>query len=258
MTRLPELLVVIAHSGIVVPGEIPLDSLSEKFPVLARNVDWYTNWLYDFRDVLDNQQIVFPYCSLILEGNRHPAILEDSVPLRDVHGEPVYKNGREPSDEQRKFLAGKYLECFHRAIERQIVDGAEFLLDGHSTITARGVEDNQIDLMNFQLSPLDEAPRYYCPAKYVETYANELQKRLPDVRVTVNSSDYYTVYGHVCAEHSVNAMSRVGKKVPAFIQETNERLYKNPDKSPNVEAINGLRRIFAEAFSEAYRKTRRE
>jgi hypothetical protein len=254
--ELKELLVVIPHSGIVVPGEVPLESLSERFPALVQNVDWYTNWLYDFRDLLENRHIAFPYCSLIVEANRHPDILDDSVPLIDVRGESVYKTEREPEQKLRKMLSKKYLKTFHQAIEDCIKSGVEFLLDGHSTITARGVEDNQIELMNFQHSYLDEKPRYYSPEVYVEAYAEELRKRLPEVKVTVNTSEYYTVYGHVCAEHSVNAMGRVGKRVPAIIQETNERLYKNPDRTPNVEAINWLRRAFAESIHAAYRGVR--
>jgi N-formylglutamate amidohydrolase len=63
------LLVVIAHSGIVIPNEIPPDSLSAELPKLMRNVDWYTNWLYDFRDILGNSQLVFPYCNLAYRAN---------------------------------------------------------------------------------------------------------------------------------------------------------------------------------------------
>lgn len=252
------LLVVIPHSGIVIPGEIPLESLNEQFPALAQNVDWYTNWLYDFRDFLDNKQIVFPYCSLILDANRHPDKLEDCVPLSDVRGRPVYKGGRQPSDELRRRLSDKYLLSFHRTIEETIAAGADFLFDGHSTVTARGVEDNQIDLMNFQHSRLDDQPVYFSPDVYVETYANELRKRLPEVKITVNGSEYFTVYGHICAEHSVNALGRVGRRVPAIIQETNERLYKNPDRTPNVEAINRLRRAFAASFFSAWHKVRKD
>jgi hypothetical protein len=243
-----EVLVVIPHSGIVIPAEIPLDSLSEKFPEMVRNVDWYTNWLYDFRDMLDNRQAVFPYCSLILEANRHPDILNDSVPLTDVRGEAVYRKEMQPDDELRKTLSQKYLAAFHASISAVIESGAEFMLDGHSTVTARGVADNQIDLMNFQHSSLDEKPRIYSPDIYIQTYAAELQKRLPEVKVTINSSEYYTVYGHVCAQHSVNAMGRNGRRAPAIIQETNERLYKNPDRTLNVVAINRLRRAFAESL----------
>lgn len=250
---LRELLVVIPHSGILIPGEITLDMLSDGFPRLLRNVDWYTNWLYDFRDLLDNRHIVFPCCSLVLEGNRHPSRLDDSVPLVDVHGEPIYKPGHEPDDGLRRRLAAKYLLSFHKAIEDGIAAGATFLFDGHSTVTARGVADNQIDVMNFQHSEWDAQRKYYCPDVYIETYAAELQKRLPDVHVTINASEYYTVYGHVCAEHSVNAMDRDGNRVPAFLQETNEALYKNADRTPNVKKLNLLRRAFAESLYEMHR-----
>ena len=249
-----DILVVIPHSGIVLPAEIPPGMLSEEFFALVKNVDWYTNWLYDFRDILHNQQIVFPYCSIILEGNRHPDILDDSVPVRDVSQRPVYQPGHEPSIAVRKNLSDKYLRPFHRSIEDAILAGASFLFDGHSTVTANGVADNQIDLMNFQHSALDDGPLRYSPDTYIETYATELRKRLPDVEVTVNASEYYTVYGHVCAAHSVDAVRRVGARVPALIQETNERLYRNADRTPDVIALNRLRRAFAEALAVTIRQ----
>lgn len=254
--RLNELLVVIPHSGIVVPAEIPLDSLSDGFRRQVANVDWFTNWLYDFRDILDNRHMVFPYCSLILEANRHPDHPDSSVPLKDVNGEPVYHPGREPSAEMRQLLSVKYLNTFHRSIERSIITGAEFLLDGHSTVPAHGVAPNQIDLMNYQESPLDEGRRVFSPEVYIETYASELRKRLPHVKVTINESDYHHVYGHVCGAHSVNAMHRQGKQVPAILQETCEPLYRNPDRSINVEAVNRLRRTFAGAIHATIRHVR--
>jgi hypothetical protein len=250
-----ELLVVIPHSGIVIPEEIPLDSLSDDFQGLIRNVDWYTNWLYDLRDILDNRQIVFPYCSLILESNRHPDILDDSIPLKDVHGIPIYGPGREPGADLQKFMSRKYLYPFNQAIREEIRRGQLFLLDGHSTVSARGMSDNQIDLMNFQNTELEGEPRYFCPDIVIETYAAALQKRLPEVKVTVNASEYFTTYGHICGEHSVNSLRRKGDKVPAFLQETNERLYRNADRTPNIEALNRLRRAFAESLAEMRQKT---
>lgn len=249
-----EILVVIPHSGIVIPREIPLDSLSEDFPALIRNVDWNTNWLYDFRDFLDNKQIVFPYCSLILEGNRHPDVLDDSVPLKDVRGIPVYRPGREPEEKLRRLMSTKYLAPFHRMISEEIGRGKLFLLDGHSTISARGMRDNQIELMNYQVTDLEGKIRQFCPDSIAEAYAEALQKRLPEARITVNASDYHTTYGHICAEHSVNALKRDGRRVPALLQETNEKLYRNPDRTPNIEALNRLRRIFAESLAEMRRK----
>ena len=243
-----DILVVVPHSGIVIPPEISLDDLSDEFPELIKHVDWYTQWLYDFRDILANRELVFPYCSILLEANRDPSEIDESVPVLDVFGRPVYRGGCEPSAGMRAAWSEKYLKPFHRRIEENISAGAGLLFDGHSTVTARGMSDHQIDLMNFQHTPRDEKPLYYCPDVMVETYASELRKRLPEILITVNSSDYVKVHGHVCAAHSVNALKRVGARAPAFIQETNECLFKNDDGTPNVAQINRLRRAFAESL----------
>ncbi|MFO7570212.1 MAG: N-formylglutamate amidohydrolase [Smithellaceae bacterium] len=243
-----DILVVVPHSGVAIPPEISFEDLSDDFSSLIKNVDWYTHWLYDFRDILACRQIVFPYCSILLEANRDPADIDESVPLKDVHGQPVYRGGCEPSPSMRAAWSDKYLKPFHRSIEENISAGAGLLFDGHSTVTARGMQENQIDLMNFQHTPRDEKPLYYCPDVMVETYASELRKRLPDVLVTVNASEYYRVHGHVCAAHSVNALKRAGARAPAFIQETHERLFKNEDGTPNIAQINRLRRAFAESL----------
>jgi len=245
-----DILVVVPHSGVVIPPEISLEDLSDEFTVLIKNVDWHTQWLYDFRDILANRHLVFPYCSILLEANRDPADIDESVPLHDVFGRPIYRKGYEPSASMRATWSDKYLKAFHRNIEENISAGAGLLFDGHSTVTARGIADNQIDLMNFQQTDRDEKPLYYCPDVIVETYAAELRKRLPDVLVTVNGSEYVTVHGHVCAAHSVNAIKRVGTRAPAFIQETNEHLFKNEDGTPNVGQINRLRRTFAESLTQ--------
>jgi len=245
-----DILVVVPHSGVAIPPEISLDDLTDKFSTLIKNVDWYTQWLYDFRDILGNRQLVFPYCSILLEANRDPADIDESVPLHDVFGLPIYRAGYEPSASMRAAWSDKYLKPFHRSIEENISAGSGLLFDGHSTVTARGVADNQIDLMNFQHTPRDEKPLAYCPDLIVETYAAELRKHLPDVLVTVNGSEYFKVHGHVCAAHSVNALKRVGARAPAFIQETNEHLFKNEDGTPNVAQINRLRRAFAESLTQ--------
>jgi hypothetical protein len=44
-----------------------------------------------------------------------------------------------------------------------------------------------------------------------------------------------------------------GSRVPALIQEINQHLYLNADKTPDVSAINRLRHTFAEALSETLR-----
>lgn len=260
MTRgarsLKELLVVVPHSGVVVPAEIDPASLSPGFAATLANVDWYTDWLYQFRDVLDNQQLTFPYCSILLEANRHPDMIDDAVPLRDVFGAELYDPERVPSFEMRTQLASRYLQPFHQQVSAAIGAGAEFLLDAHSTIPANGVAPNQIDLMNFQHSVHDEERLYFSPMVYIETYAEELARRLPEVHVTVNASEYYNVYGHVCAAHSINAIGRVGRRVPAICQETCHALYMNSNGTADVLALDHLRRAFADALHATLARVR--
>jgi hypothetical protein len=246
--RFDDLLVVIPHSGIIIPCEIPLDSISDDLSGLMRNVDWYTNYLYDFRDILGNSHLVFPYCNLILEANRHPKNIDDSVPLQDVFNAPVYQNGLEPGRKLRESLSRKYLRKFHQEIKAQIGNGVIFMLDAHSTLTGKGMVDNQIELMNFQVNREDGKITYFCPDIFIETYASELIKLLPGIEVTMNQSRYDKVYGHICAEHSINAMTRVGYRVPGILQETNQKLYMNADQTPNYKALETLRRAFAEAL----------
>ena len=244
-----DVLVVVPHSGVAIPPEISLEDLTEDFTALLKNVDWFTQWLYDFRDILGNRQLVFPYCSILLDANRDPADLDECVPVKDVFGRQIYHPAYEPSTSMRSAWSDKYLKPFHRSIEENIAAGAGLIFDGHSTITARGVADNQIDLMNFQKTPGDDKPLYYCPDLIVETYADELRKRLPDVVVTINASEYIHVHGHICAAHCINSLKRTGARAPAFIQETNERLFRNADGTPDVHRINRLRRAFAESLA---------
>jgi len=249
--RLPELVVVVPHSGLVIPIEISPESLSEDIKERMENIDWYTDQLYDLRDILDNRHIVFPFCSLILEANRHPDRIEESVPVRDVFDKNIYGKGMEPSAEMRRALSGKYLLPFHRTIEESIIKGGEFLLEGHSTIPARGMGERQIDLMNYQHSEYDEGAVFFSPDIFIEKYAEELRKRLPDVDVTVNGSDYHRVYGHICSAHSVNSLKREGRRVPALIQETSHGLYIDRDGMVDIASINRLRRAFAESIFSA-------
>jgi len=71
----------------------------------------------------------------------------------------------------RMHWSEKYLKPFHRSIEENIAAGAALLFDGHSTVTARGVADNQIDLMNFEQLESQEKPLHYSPDIIIETYA---------------------------------------------------------------------------------------
>lgn len=242
------ILAVVPHAGLVVPEEIEPDTLAEDWPELARNIDWHTDRLYDFRDLLGDGPLVFPYCSLILEANRNPRDLDASVPLRDVLGRPVYRPGREPDMELRRRMSARYLEPYHASIGDAVEAGADFILEGHATVTARGMEDRQIDLMNIQLDPSGGPSIRFCPEAMIRAYAAELEKRLPEALITINASDYLSVYGHIGAVHTVDAVRRIGRKAPAILQETNQSLYLRPDGILDIPRLNRLRRAFAESL----------
>ncbi|HAS27624.1 MAG TPA: hypothetical protein DCR59_00210 [Dehalococcoidia bacterium] len=245
-----ELLVVIPHSGIFIPREISVNNLSENFTEYTGDIDWYTHWLYDFRDILGNSQVIFPYCSLILESNREPYKLDDSIPLKNRLGKDLYKKGKAPDITLRRSLAEKYLLSFHDAISNSIENNnISFMLDGHSTITSHGVGDNQIELMNYQVSVVDQSETVFCPDIFIETYAEELAIRLPEVKITINESKFDYVYGHVCGKHSTNSLKRQENRVPAILQETNQNLYMKNDKTPDIKSIETLRRAFAESLA---------
>jgi len=252
--KIKDLLVVVPHSGIIIPAEIPLDSLSDEFPSLARNVDWYTHWLYDFEDILGNSTAVFPWSSLVLEANRNPDELQSAVPLNDTLGRAVYKAGREPAGSLRRRLARKYLDKFHRTLSRSIGRGKIFMLDGHSTVTTRGVAANQVELMNYQVLKPDGAVQRFCPDEFVYTYAEELSARLEGIKISVNESGYHHVYGHICGRHSIDAESRIGRRVPAILQETNQALYMKSDGTVDLPALEMLRRAFARALAAMLQK----
>jgi len=129
-------LIIIPHGGIQCPSEIPLDSLSKYQKRLANDcVDWYTDYLYDFKNIMNNQQISNPISNIYLNVNRNPNELEDCVP--DFYEKiPIYKSGQEPSKKIKQLIINKYFLPFHDKIKKS---KKIFILDGHSTAT--GLKD---------------------------------------------------------------------------------------------------------------------
>lgn len=242
--------VSIAHAGIACPPEISPSMLSEHQQTLAANhIDWYTDHLYNFQDILGNSQAVFPYSQVYINVNRHPATLDDSVPT-SLDGLPVYRQGLEPSGELRGRMLRHHAR-FHQAIASQ---KKAFILDGHSTV--RGHQDaagvafvDDIILSDWQASALDAVGGIRtAPPGYLEIYAEELTRRMAGfhVRITENTT-YSATYGHVMATHGWDGKARQGSRAPLLLQETNESLFVK-DGMPDVKAIETLRRIFADSL----------
>jgi len=247
------ILVSIPHAGISCPPEIPLKSLSDYQQELAiNNVDWFTNHLYDFRDILDNHQVVFPYNQVLINVNRHPDNLEESVPL-SVDDISVYKNGQEPSSELRKHLIRKYHYRFHNDIASY---QKIFIFDGHSTVTGLAdaggdVVKDDIIISDWQMSKHDPPGGIKtAPEGFLDVYAEELDRQFSGFQIKLSTNTTYSsTYGYIMASHGWDGKSIKGSRVPLILQETNEKLYiKNG--IPDVLMIEELRRIFAESLTK--------
>ncbi len=103
-----DVLAVVGHSGVVIPPEISLEDLTEEFTALLKAWTGTRGNNYDFRDILGNRQVVFPYCSILLDANRDPADLDECVPVRDVFGRPIYRSAYEPSPSMQAAWSDKY------------------------------------------------------------------------------------------------------------------------------------------------------
>ncbi|MBS3079486.1 N-formylglutamate amidohydrolase [Candidatus Pacearchaeota archaeon] len=244
--KLKNLLVVIPHSGIKIPRELKEKLSSHINELISSETDWYTDLIYDFRNILGNKQIVFSYNQVVINACRHPRILDDCVPV-SINQISIYK--KDIVLDLRKELVNKYLLPFYSKIKKI---KKSFILDGHSFI--KGVKDNKgklleddIILTNLVKSEFDPVEGLKtCPDKYLEFYYQELKKRLPDLKIGVNSA-YQTVYDHILSENSWDGLGEKNGRVPIIHQETNESLYIKHGK-PIKKEVNQLRKSFAEAL----------
>ena len=250
-------LITIPHSGMICPQEIPTESLSKYQEKLADEcIDWYTDKLYDVRDIIGNRQVVNPISNVYLNVNRHPDHIDDCVP--DFYEDtPIYKEGESPDKKLKKLLIEKYHLPFHEKIRKH---KHLFILDGHSTKT--GLKDldgakmeKDIIISNWQNSKLDpEGGIYTCPNEYLDCYLEELDKRLLNHKIERVSQDeieenteYDTTYGHIQAEYGLNKFKAKNGRCPLIFQETNEDLYMKDGKL-DLDRVEELRRIIAESL----------
>jgi hypothetical protein len=245
------LCVSIPHSGLHLPPGILPGSLCENFADLVQmSNDFCSDALYDFRDLLGNRQVVFPYTPAVLNANRSPQVLDHAAPLA-IRGLPVYRPGQEPSPALRQRLVQRYHLGYHRRLQRT---PKLFILDGHTTMDGDpdgddGVVQEDIILDDRQHSELDPpGGMRSAPEGYLDTYANELVKRLPHNIHVHRNNRYLSVYGHVMAAHGWDGSGERRGRAPLLLQETNERLYLRSGY-PDLAALNELRRIFAESLS---------
>ena len=250
-----KLLVVIPHAGIACPPEISQSMLSCHQKTLESNIDWYTEHLYDFQDLLGNAQVIFPYSQVYINVNRHPKTVDECIPL-SLDGLPVYAAGREPSLEQRNSMMKRHL-AFHRRITNH---KKTFILDGHSADAGhKDAEGNQftddIIIGDRQASVLDPPGGLRtAPPGYLETYVEELERGFSGFNLSIAcNTTYSTTYAHVMALHGWDGQPKKERRVPLLCQETNQSLYMK-DGIPDGRLIEELRRIFAQALDTMLNK----
>ncbi|MEZ4599156.1 MAG: N-formylglutamate amidohydrolase [Syntrophotaleaceae bacterium] len=252
MTGLEQhVMVSIPHSGLLCPSEISIEDLSEHQQTLAvNNVDWHTDSLYDFQDLLNNQQIKFPLSQVYINVNRHPDMLDEAVPLA-LDDFPIYRSGREPSESHRRFLLSKYHFGYHQSLAAQ---KKIFVFDGHSTVTGHtdasgDPVDADIIVSDFQASAFDPPGGIRtAPEGFLETYCDELEKRFHGTGIRIARNTTYTsTYGHVMAAHGWDGQGPRGRKAPLLLQETNEHLYIR-NGIPDIYHLEEIRRIFAQSL----------
>lgn len=250
------ILVSIPHSQSNLPKElIPLAD-PEQWSATRKLVERHTDTLYDFRDVLQNKQVVFPYNRFYIDVNRCPEMVNESMPVHFVRDKskdtPLYQQDKTPSPQLRKELIVKYHDKYHASIANY---EKSFIFDGHAMEADEpdeyGINNKaRINIYSWQ-DPIGEFKT--CPDALIETYADEVAKRLPKIRIAVNPRKFQNTYGHIMAYHGLNGVGPDKIQVPLIMQETDENLYLDGDKFDR-EMHEKLRQAFAEALKVMSRR----
>lgn len=240
------LLVLIPHASTKRPKEIKKNALSKYQERLlfssATETDRGTDKLYDFRLILKNRQIVFPFSQVYINVLRDPKRLADSVPLyiREI---PIYKKGQEIDLTLRKKLIKKYHRTFYDKI-RDIKP--KLILNGHSTVAGHGSLKNKklnrdIFLVNNSTEYNNKYGRIY--KEVSDFYIKELERRLPHLKIGIQNI-YSDVYDYI--------FKATKARIPILTQETNEKLYIKRNRV-DLGKVRVLKKAFAEALLETVR-----
>jgi hypothetical protein len=230
--RAESLLVIIPHSSTRRPPEIKKDWLSPHqkqflFGATAET-DRFTDRLYDFRELLKNQQQIFRISQVYVNICRNPANLNEAVPLF-IGDLPVYQKGKELNEVfQRRMLIDYYFPFYEELDFRR----KRLIFIGHSTIAGHRSLNGQKLEHDIVLSD--------CPGseKYAVFYKSELKKRWPGLKIGRNSI-YQSVDDNVCSAFALGT--------PMVHQETNEALY-IVNSEVIEEKLEKLNRLFAQAL----------
>src|SRR3954468_6397892 len=120
------LVVSLPHTGTEIPAAYERGLVS---PWLARkDADWWIERLYDFAADLDATVIRTTISRTVIDVNRDPSGVSlypgqattGLCPVETFDGEPLYRPGRQPDEEEIERRRGLYFEPYHAVLSTQI------------------------------------------------------------------------------------------------------------------------------------------
>jgi len=258
MTIGSKLFVIIPHAGTQIPDELQEDVFHKDiFKELDKETDMFTDKLYDFKNTLHNNHIIFKYHRGLIDVNEPSNTAEKfdtPVSNYDFKGHKIYITPL--TKEQKQYLIDKYYNSFHARCKDAIAQlKPALILDAHSTHSQDDDVygdrfEGDISLGNYQKTKWDkDGSTLTCSNELLEGYAENLQKLLPRLQIQLNSLYLTKTYGYI--EENYTKLAITG--IPLILQETNEKLYTNNWKLDELNCRE-LNKLFAQALAMTMRK----
>ncbi|MBG9387259.1 N-formylglutamate deformylase [Caenimonas aquaedulcis] len=137
------LLVSMPHLGTDIPDDLKPDYVPRALQV--EDADWHLDRLYNCLPALGATVLRPRIARYVIDLNRPPddapmypgASNTELCPTRFFNGDPLYRPGREPSDEERRRRRVQYWQPYHAALGRELArirarHGFALLWDAHS------------------------------------------------------------------------------------------------------------------------------
>ncbi len=243
-----EILIIIPHASRQRPKEIKKKWLSKNQRYLlyseTSETDRYSEQLYNIKK-FGFQQIFFPISQVYINICRDPKKIDEICPI-GIRGKKVYNTNL--SKDFRKKLIRKYTFPFYKKIEKF---KGKLILNGHTTISGHSSMEKDLphQIVISNIMKKGKSTRKFAPDNIIKIYVDELRKRLPDVKIGINSI-YVEVYDYLCDRFG---WKEKGRGIPLIHQETDENLYIENNKL-NQKKLNRLKKIFAESLIETCRR----
>ncbi|MCI4568817.1 N-formylglutamate deformylase [Lysobacter sp. CFH 32150] len=137
------LLISLPHDGSEIPAAIagPMTESARRAP----DTDWHVSRLYDFARELGASMLVPRYSRYVVDLNRSPDDVSlypgqnttGLCPIVQFSGEPVYREGEEPTPDEIASRVERYWQPYHAALHDELarirsLHGRVVLWEGHS------------------------------------------------------------------------------------------------------------------------------